>query len=158
MRTARFYTNFSGEIFAVFGIIIGLVYLYFSFSIKMPRVVDLLGPRFMPLTLGSLFLTISIYLLVHELRRKSESVDSAVPMSMRTVNSIAGTAGLLIFYFLTIEHIGYLLTSLVFVFLFLLLSRFSRPAICAVYTMGIVAIFQLIFRVWLGVPMPTIFQ
>lgn len=158
MRTARFYTKYSGEIFAVIGIIIGLVYLYFSFSIKVPRVVDLLGPRFMPLTLGTLFLAISIYLLVHEFLRKSESIDPVVPMSKRTLNSIAGTAGLLIIYFMIIEHIGYLLTSLVFVFLFLLLSRFSKPTICVVSAVGIVSIFQLIFRIWLGVPVPTIFQ
>ena len=112
----------------------------------------------MPLTLGSLFLAISIYLLVHEFLRKSESIDPVVPMSKRTLNSIAGTAGLLIFYFMIIEHIGYLLTSLVFVFLFLLLSRFSKPTICVVSTVGIVSIFQLIFRIWLGVPVPTLFQ
>ena len=157
MRSVGFYARFSGEIFAAAGIVIAVVYLYLSFSIKVPLVVDFLGPRFMPLTLGLIFLAFSIHLLVSEIRRKAASAKPVVPMTFRTVYSVAGSAGLSVFYFLVIEHIGYLLTSLVFVFVFLVLSRYGGIVKCAIYAVGIVAIFQLIFRLWLGVPLPTIF-
>jgi len=141
---------------AVSAVLISIVYISLTFSIKIPLVVDILGPRFFPITLGVIFFIFSTIFLWNEVRDFRTATAAAPAQTMRTVRTILGTLTLLFLFITFVEFLGYFLTSFFFVLFFLRISRFGTWLSCTIFAGCLAGVFQMVFSVWLSVPLPTL--
>jgi putative tricarboxylic transport membrane protein len=143
-------------IISIFILVIAVLYVYFSFSIKLPNIVDLLGPRFFPMVLGGIFLLFGVIFFVTEIRQTR--LDNQIKLtSQRTIRTLFATLILLSLFVFIIDHLGYFLTSLLFIFSFLKISKFGTWIRCASLAIFLAGILQIVFCVWLSVPLPAPF-
>jgi len=136
------------------GVLLGVSYLYDAMSIKVPRLGDLLGPQFFPYILGALFVVGSIALLLLEARKVSGTPRSYPPLSKQFVLTFLGTWALLIGYVWIVNSIGFVITAFIFIFLFLTLTQHGTLWMRAVWSAFLVGAFFMVFKVWLGIPLP----
>ena len=150
MKISRFIVPIACLIFSA-------VYLLETFKIAEPSVGDILGPRFLPLVLVSFFSLLSILLFVSEFidRKKNSSPHAARDSAVKQAYSIIGTFVMLVLYIVIIEYCGYVLTTFLFIFLFL--TFFTKRSLLAnvLHSGMIVAGFYLVFDFWLRIPFPS---
>jgi putative tricarboxylic transport membrane protein len=137
------------------GAALGAFYVYSAFSIRLPPLGDVLGPRFFPFALGGLFVACSVLLLLVQGLRAEPSAgaasERAAVVSPQLLAVLAGT----IAYAAVLEHLGYILTTYgLFVLFSSVIGRRSLWLSCLL-AVPLVAAFYLTFQVWLGIELPA---
>jgi putative tricarboxylic transport membrane protein len=113
------------------------------------------GPGFLPFVTGLILVALSLILLISRLLRKRDEADSAgEPMpSGQALTRILKALGALCLYVLILEHLGFMLTTFLFMVLVLRLEPrrwiFIIPA-----AIGTTVFFFFLFKVLLKVPLP----
>ena len=113
------------------------------------------GPGFLPFVTGLILVALSLILLISRLLRKRDEADSAgEPMPRgQALTRILKALGALCLYVLILEHLGFMLTTFLFMVLVLRLEPrrwiFIIPA-----AIGTTAFFFFLFKVLLKVPLP----
>lgn len=130
---------------------IGGIYFYKAFQIRVPPLGDVLGPRLFPIVLGISLIFFSIVFLVREFIGKPDHDDA---VDLKAQRGAWMVFGLLFLFVLVFEFVGYLLSTMVFAFVILTVMRFKGPVLNLISAVAIAAGFFLVFRVWLGVPLP----
>lgn len=122
-----------------------------------------LGPRFFPYAVSVLGMVLGLYLLVRDLSaaRRTTAGDSSSAERERAQGlghlvTPAVIVGLSVVYSLVWDVLGFILTSVIFLVLAMRALGENRPVVITVYSVGIVTVIYLIFRVWLEVPLPRL--
>ena len=122
-----------------------------------------LGPRFFPYAVSVLGMVLGLYLLVRDLaaaRRttagESDSREEETTPGMGHLVTPAVIVGLSVVYSLVWDLLGFILTSVIFLVLAMRALGETRPVVITIYSIGIVTVIYLIFRVWLEVPLPRL--
>lgn len=132
-------------------IVVAAVYLYLALHIRVPPLGDPLGPRLYPMTLAILLLIFSAIALAFVILTPKEEDDSA-QLSAQARAWV--TLGLMAAFALALPYAGFLASTAVFAFVALSLLRFRTLPVNLLTAALIAGAFHLIFRVWLGVPLP----
>lgn len=139
-----------GGLFLAFG----LFYLYSATGIRVPPIGDLLGPRFFPFALGSLFVAFCLANLLRDVVDPSNDPIEAKPRDVNLRTGLIFAAS--IAYAVAMLYIGYIITTAIFLFAFLTIVRFRGPFFNAGLAAATTAAFYLVFNVWLGVNLPPL--
>lgn len=123
-----------------------------------------LGPRFFPYAVSVLGMVLGLYLLVRDLAAAGgrvstddrESPGEATGRGFGHIVTPAVIVALSILYSLVWDVVGFILTSVIFLVLAMRALGEQRPLVIATYSVGIVTVIYLIFRVWLEVPLPRL--
>jgi hypothetical protein len=130
-----------------------------------------LGPRFFPYAVSVLGMALGLYLLVRDLvaagttatpeggasEEAEESEEEGRPrFNARHLVTPLAIVGLSVVYSLVWNILGFILTSVVFLVLAMLVLGEKRPLVLSLYSVGIVTVIYLIFRAWLEVPLPRL--
>lgn len=137
----------------LFFFLLAVGYLYNAFLIRVPPIGDALGPRLFPMALGGLLLFFSTVFLGQLVFAAKQEDDSHDLRAQRSAWRIFGLLGL---YVLVFGYIGYLASTAVFVFVALRLMGFRGWLINLVTALIMAGAFYLVFRLWLGVPLPSL--
>lgn len=150
-----FFRRHGGVLLGLSGILFGSTYLYDTTNIRLPRLGDLLGPQFFPYILGIIFVACCVLLLVLEARKIPSKPKSYPPLSKTFVVTFLGAWALLIGYVWAVTAIGFIITAFLFIFLFLTLTQYGTLLVRTTWSAFLVTAFFMVFRVWLGIPLPT---
>jgi putative tricarboxylic transport membrane protein len=142
-------------------LVTGIVLLLFSLTLafesaRMPLMVGVTtGPGFLPLLLSVFIGALSVSILVSSMRRP-EGVDPAVtwPTGRGRFWIIVIFAALLAYTFL-ITILGYVLSTFAFMLLVVWLLGSYRWYWTVVMSLSISVGLYVVFRMWLGMPLPT---
>jgi hypothetical protein len=122
-----------------------------------------LGPRFFPYAVSVLGMVLGLYLLARDLvaSRRTAAADARSSEEEATqrlghIVTPAVIVGLSVVYTLVWDILGFILTSVIFLVLAMRALGETRPMVITIYSVGIVTVIYLIFRVWLEVPLPRL--
>jgi len=129
-------------------------YLYLTLALPTPALADPLGPQIFPmLVCAGLFL--SALLLVVELWRSSSATRQATePFDRRSLALLAGITAWTALYFFTFERLGFLLSTVVFLYALMTVFNPGRWGINAACAIGFALGAWLLFVVVLSVRLP----
>lgn len=134
---------------------LGASYIYSSFSIRLPPIGDALGPRFVPFSLGILFVCFSVLLLALEVTRGGRADDDELeapgPIPRKLLAIVIGT----IAYTVGLSYLGYVGPTFLFFLLFSHLVGQRSIWLSGLIAAGMTAAFYLTFKTWLGVELPS---
>lgn len=134
-------------------LVIAVLYLVFTFDIRVPPLGDPLGPRLFPLVLGALFLGLTVVFLAGVMTRRKAEDDSLDLPAQRRAWVIFG---LLLAFVLVLPYAGFPIASVVFVFVVLTLLGYRTVLMNLLSAALMAAGFYLLFDMWLGVPLPAL--
>ena len=132
-------------------VVAAAAYLWFATEVRVPPLGDPLGPRLFPMTLAMALLVFAAVFLAGVILRPPDG-DDTDNMSAQARAWVA--VGLAAGFTLILPHAGFLSSSTLFSFAALCLMRFRSLLVNAVTAVLIAVIFQVMFRIWLGVPLP----
>lgn len=155
METLYFFRRHSGVILGISGILLGAFYLYETTQIKVPKLGDLLGPKFFPYILGILFVLCSGVFLMREIYKLSKKPRSCPPIPRSFIITFLGAWSLLIAYVWAVDFLGFIISAFLFIFLFLTLTRHGTRWARFGWAMFLTASFFTVFQVWLDIPLPS---
>ncbi len=136
---------------AVLFLSVGAGYLWLGLHVRVPPIGDPLGPRLFPLLLAVLFLVFSTIFLVNVLRRPPERSDF---QDIGAQGRAWAVFAMLVAFVVILPLAGFPVTTAIFVFFTLSFLRFATLSINLIAAVVIAAVFHLLFRIWLGVPLP----
>lgn len=142
------------RLIALICILVAALYLSASFSIVQGSFGDPMGPRIFPQVLGTLLIGLSVVMLVNSARRQEEEPVAQEGMSLRAAIAIGVCVGLVVGFVLLLPLLGYALTTFVVALGFLLALR-ERFIVALVYSVGLTAIFYVVFDLLLRTPFPS---
>jgi putative tricarboxylic transport membrane protein len=161
--------SLKGEVQLAIGVIvIAAVYLYMDMRLPEVRLSDPLGPKAFPALIGvGLIASALLLLLEHRHHTRANGSPVARPVADEPGTNAAGDApkhnpliliGMVAWtalYYACFERVGYLIATIVF--LFGLLSYFNRKRhkTNVAIALGFTLVFDLLFSLVLGVPMPA---
>ena len=123
-----------------------------------------LGPRFFPYAVSVLGMVLGLYLLIRDLVAAGGTTTGAAGSpeeeqgapGLGHIVTPAVIVGLSVVYTLVWDVLGFILTSVIFLVLAMRALGETRPVVITIYSVGIVGVIYLIFRVWLEVPLPRL--
>lgn len=139
-------------------VMVGVVYMYGAFAIRVPRLGDPIGPRAFPIGIGIAFLCVTGVLLLKTFLRRARSVTdtpaaTAPAVSRQEWPGVAMVA-LTVGYFVVFETVGYVLSTFVYLTILIVLLRprglGKNIAVAAAFS----AVSYLVFAKLLGVRLP----
>ena len=129
------------------------LYLWLATKVRVPLLGDPVGPRLFPIGLGSMLLLCSALMLAGIFWRAPEKSDAEdIPGQLKAWAVFA----LLGAYAFVLPWVGLLLATTVFATLVLSLIRFRSLPVNILTAALIAGGFHIVFRVWLGVPLPAL--
>lgn len=137
----------------LFFFVLSAVYIYTAFKIRVPPVGDPLGPRLFPLVLGSLLMLFTALFLAGVVCREKGEDDAR---DLKAQRSAWIVWALLALYALLFTLTGYLIATAIFVFVMLSFTKFRRLPVNVIAALIMAGAFYVIFKIWLGVPLPTV--
>ncbi|ATX67551.1 tripartite tricarboxylate transporter TctB family protein [Roseinatronobacter bogoriensis] len=149
----RFTRSYLHLLTGILLLVTSVLYLWLATNVRVPPLGDPIGPRFFPLGLGSLLLIFSALMLGSILWRSSEQNDADnIPGQLQAWAVLM----LLVGFVLVLPKAGFLLSSTAFATLVLTLIRFRSWPVNVLTAVLIAGSFHIVFRVWLGVPLPSL--
>ncbi|SAL27614.1 Tripartite tricarboxylate transporter TctB family protein [Caballeronia sordidicola] len=161
--------SIKGDVQLAIGVIVvALVYLYMDMRLPEMRLGDPLGPKAFPALVGVGLISAALLLLLeHRSKMRAPPHAVAKPSADEPGTNASGDApkhnplilvGMVVwtaFYYVCFERVGYLIATSVF--LFGLLSYFNRERhkTNIAVALGFTLVFDLLFSLVLGVPMPA---
>ncbi len=126
-------------------------YLWLATQVRVPPLGDPLGPRLFPITLAVALLVFTVVFLAGVVLRPKDCNDAE---NMSAQARAWAALGLAAGFTLILPIIGFLISSASFAFAALCLMQFRSLPVNAVTAALIAGVFHIVFRVWLGVPLP----
>jgi putative tricarboxylic transport membrane protein len=130
---------------------VAVAYLWMAAQVRLPPLGDPLGPRLFPMVLAVALVAFSLVFLAATLLRPHKGDDAEnMPAQARAWAALALAAG----FALILPHAGFMISTAIFALAALELMRFRTLPVNALTAVVIAGIFHIVFRVWLGVPLP----
>jgi putative tricarboxylic transport membrane protein len=133
-----------------------VVYLYLDFQLPNQASGDPIGPRLYPCLLGFGLLGAALLLIVETRSRRTllTRVVPTVPQSKRNICVLFGVAAWTLIYYSAFQTIGYLVSTMCFIFVLLLYFNPRRHITNAAVAIGFSAFVYLLFTDFLAVDLP----
>lgn len=132
-------------------VVTAAAYLWLATLVRVPPLGDPLGPRLFPMTLAVALLVFAGVFLAGVLLRPHDGNDAEnMPAQGRAWAALGLAAG----FTLILPYTGFLISSALFAFAALWLMQFRSLPVNALSAALIAGVFHIVFRVWLGVPLP----
>jgi putative tricarboxylic transport membrane protein len=133
-----------------------VVYLYLDFQLPNQASGDPIGPRLYPGLLGFGLLGAALLLIVETRSRRTllTRVVPTVPQSKRNVGVLFGIAAWTLIYYSAFQTIGYLVSTVCFIFVLLLYFNPRHHITNAAVAIGFSALVYLLFTDFLAVDLP----
>jgi putative tricarboxylic transport membrane protein len=161
--------SFKGDVQLAIGVIvIAVVYLYMDMQLPEVRLGDPLGPKAFPALVGVGLIASALLLLLehrHKVRAKPHSVsrpaadepgtNAAGDAPRHNPLILVGVAAWTALYYTCFERVGYLVATTVFLFGLLSYFHRKRHKTNIAVALGFTLVFDLLFSLVLGVPMPA---
>lgn len=130
---------------------VSVAYLWLAGHVRVPPLGDPLGPRLLPMGLAVALLGFAAVFLATTLLRPNERDDAEnLPAQARAWAAVGLAAG----FVWILPFAGFLIASALFAFAALGLMKFRSLLVNALTAAVIAGVFHIVFRVWLGVPLP----
>lgn len=132
-------------------VVVSAVYLWLATQVRVPPLGDPLGPRLFPMALAVALFAFAVVFLATVLLRPHDGNDAEnMPAQARAWFALVLAAG----FTLALPYVGFLIASALFAFAALALMRFRSLPVNALTATVIAGVFHIVFRIWLGVPLP----
>ena len=145
-----------GRSIAIAAFLIGSSYLAIAYNIPTRAAEDPVGPRMYPMLLGGAMLLISMMLWLEAQRAVPVAAAPVDPLLQRRQRlGILGAAAAAVAYALTLESVGYLLTT--FLLMLGVTSAFHRGKLATnlAVSLGTATFLYVGLKRFLGVPLPS---
>ncbi len=116
-----------------------------------------LGPRFFPYMISVIGMLCCLSLIAQSFRGRVTADNERHGLVIRKWRSVVPAAGVVavsVGYSAVWQRLGFVISSLTFMVLTLLILGERRPLTIVLYASGVVLVIYLIFRTWLQVPLP----
>lgn len=130
--------------------VVGAVAIYLATGFREGTVTGGPGTRFLPILLAVIVIGLGVVLAL----RPSASEGPVEPIASAGRSRVAWTLGALLAYVLAFGRLGFLLATVPFLALLLLVYGERRWPVVLAVAVGATGVSYALFAVWLGVPLP----